>query len=64
MVVGGKSLAAREMRGRKLPINPVYLRKIPINPEDCDQAMQNSRSVHEQEQSTPEQFRLLALKPA
>lgn len=64
MVVGGKTLAAREMRGPKLPINPVYFRKIPINPDDCDQAMQYSRSAHEQEQSTPEQFRLLALKPA
>jgi hypothetical protein len=30
MVVGDKTLAAREMRGRKLPINPVYLRKIPM----------------------------------
>jgi hypothetical protein len=39
MVVGGKLLAAREMQGRKLPINPVYFRKIPKNLDDFDQSL-------------------------
>jgi hypothetical protein len=39
MIVGGKTLAAQEMRRWKLPMNPVYLRKIPKNPRDFDQSV-------------------------
>ena len=39
MVVGGKTLAAQEMRRWKLLMNPVYLRKIPKTPRDFDQSV-------------------------
>jgi hypothetical protein len=57
MVVGGKLLEAQEMRGRKLPINPVYSRKIPINSANSDQIPSPVRFGQLQERAMPDNFR-------